>query len=49
MERDAGAAPPTGDSAIVNSPCPSETQRQPAVSPAFRLSTSTRSETMNAE
>jgi hypothetical protein len=47
-----GDAAPRGTSAagsIVKLPLPSEVQRQPSLSPALRLSTSTLSATMKAE
>ena len=39
----------SGADSIVNSPLPSETQRQPSASPALRANTSTFSATMKAE
>ena len=49
MQRDARAARHVGGRLDVNCPCPSETQRQPSLSPALRLKTSTLSATMKAE
>ena len=50
MQRDAGAARAhSAAGSTVKLPLPSEAQRQPSLSPALRLSTSTLSATMKAE